>query len=349
MTTPQPVELAATPPKYRTVPEPSLKMPRCIPFIVANEFAERFSFYGMGAILVVFMTQYMKHADGTSDFLSKHDANIWSHNFNSFVYFTPIFGALIADIFWGKYHTILWVSLLYCVGHGVLAMGETRGTLLLGLTLIGIGAGGIKPCVSANVGDQFSQSNEHLLSKVYNWFYFSINLGAFLSMMITPILLDKWGSRVAFGVPGIVMAIAVIIFWLGRKKYVHAPPLGWKKVKENFTGTNLKILIRLVIFFMFVAPFYALYYEGERLVGGAGAISGPRFAFSGNTPAAKPGAIGQRRFDSGFHPAFCVWGVSGGGAFCKADTPAQNWRGTVNVDPRLHDCRAYRNGKFCRQ
>ena len=56
-------------------------------------------------------------------------------------------------------------------------MGETRTHLFVGLTLIGMGAGGIKPCVSAHVGDQFGPANEHLLSKVYNWFYFAINLG----------------------------------------------------------------------------------------------------------------------------------------------------------------------------
>src|SRR5215831_13862781 len=121
--------------KYKTVPEPSTKMPIAIPFIVANEFAERFSFYGMSAILVVFMTKYMVTFNGKPDHLSRDDADIWFHNFTTFVYFTPIVGALIADIFWGKYNTILWVSLLYCVGHGVLATGDTRYHLIIGLTL----------------------------------------------------------------------------------------------------------------------------------------------------------------------------------------------------------------------
>src|SRR5947208_5788569 len=156
-------------PKYRTEPDPSnRRMPPGIPFIVANEFAERFSFYGMSAILVVFMTQHLKNAAGQLAVMSPADADIWFHNFTSFVYFTPIVGALVADVFWGKYNTILWVSLLYCAGHGVLAMGETRTHLLVGLTLIGMGAGGIKPCVSAHVGDQFGPTNERLLSTVYN-------------------------------------------------------------------------------------------------------------------------------------------------------------------------------------
>ncbi|HEY7089851.1 MAG TPA: MFS transporter [Tepidisphaeraceae bacterium] len=249
--------------KYREVPEPSGRMPRGIPYIVVNEFAERFSFYGMTAILIVFMTQYLKNSAGQLAVMSADDADIWFHNFTSFVYFTPIIGALIADIFWGKYNTIIWVSLLYCAGHGVLAMGETRTHLFIGLTLIGMGAGGIKPCVSAHVGDQFSQTNEHLLGKVYNWFYFSINLGAFLAQMLIPFLRATYGPRVAFAVPGILMAVALFIFWLGRYKFVHRPALGWDRVMENFRGENLRILLRLIAFFVLVAPFYALYYQAS--------------------------------------------------------------------------------------
>src|SRR4051812_24059408 len=248
-----------TPSKYRTIPHLSDRMPPGIPYIVGNEFAERFSFYGMTAILIVFMTQYMKTAAGQPDVLSPEDADIWFHNFTSFVYFTPIVGALVADIFWGKYNTIIWVSLLYCLGHAALAMGETRTHLVVGLTLIGLGAGGIKPCVSAHVGDQFGWDNERLLGKVYNWFYFSINLGAFASQMFIPYLRAHYGPRVAFAVPGVLMGVALFVFWLGRYKFVHRPPLGWKKVRESFAGENLKILIRLVVFFLFTAPFYALY------------------------------------------------------------------------------------------
>lgn len=256
-----PLDYAPRPPtsKYKTEPEPSDRMPSGIPYIVANELAERFSFYGMRAILVVFMTQYLKTSDGRPDVMSPAQADIWYHNFTSFVYFTPIIGALVADIFWGKYNTIIWVSLLYCIGHGVLAAGETRTHLLIGLILIGMGAGGIKPCVSAHVGDQFGGGNAHLLGKVYNWFYFSVNLGAFMSQLSIPWLRAHYGPRVAFAVPGVVMAIALAVFWLGRYKFVHRPPQGWRQVREYFSGDNLKILVRLVIFFIFAAPFYALY------------------------------------------------------------------------------------------
>ena len=91
------------------------------------------------------------------------------HLFNSAVYFTPFLGALLADVFVGKYRTIIWLSLVYCLGHAALAcmgvFGNSPWWLMAGLGLIALGSGGIKPCVSAHVGDQFGARNGHLLSR----------------------------------------------------------------------------------------------------------------------------------------------------------------------------------------
>ncbi|MDC0613207.1 MFS transporter [Akkermansiaceae bacterium] len=158
------------------------------------------------------------------------------HKFNKWVYATPFFGALLADFFFGKYRVIIWLSIVYCVGHACLALMGVSGSagwwLFAGLALICVGSGGIKPCVSAHVGDQFGKSNQHLLTKVFNWFYFSINLGAFLSMLATPWILEWHGPHLAFGIPGVLMAIATLSFWLGRKKFIHIQPDS-KKFNEN--------------------------------------------------------------------------------------------------------------------
>lgn len=162
---------------YRTAPLASPNMPPGIPFIVGNEAAERFSFYGMKAILVVFMTKYLLDAEGRPDFLSEDSAKAYAHGFISAAYFLSLPGSILADWLLGKYRTIFWLSCVYCLGHAALAMDETRTGLLLGLGLIAIGAGGIKPCVSSHVGDQFGASNQHLMSRVFGWFYLSINAG----------------------------------------------------------------------------------------------------------------------------------------------------------------------------
>ena len=244
---------------YLTAPRASNNMPKGIPYIIGNELAERFSFYGMKCILIIFMTKYLMDTSGSLSPMNKEDATYWYHLFTSAGYFTPLLGAVIADAFFGKYKTILALSIVYCLGHLTLAMDETRLGLTLGLTLISIGAGGIMPCVSAHVGDQFGKSNSHLLEKIFSWFYLSINLGAFISTILTPILLDKYGPSVAFGVPGGLMLIATWVFWLGRKVFIHIPPGGMGFIRETFSLTGIKSISRLFIIYLFVAIFWALF------------------------------------------------------------------------------------------
>ena len=245
--------------KYSTAPVSSKRWPSGIPYIIGNEAAERFSFYGMKGILVVFMTAHLLNADGQADYMSDADAKVWFHLFTSAVYFTPLIGGLISDIFLGKYRTIILLSIVYCLGHFMLAIDDTRFGLGIGLSLIAVGAGGIKPCVSAHVGDQFGKSNQTLLEKAFSWFYFSINFGAAISTILTPILLAEYGPSVAFGVPGILMVLATIIFWMGRWKFIHIPPGGKKWVQETFSKEGIAILGKLSIIFCFVAMFWALF------------------------------------------------------------------------------------------
>jgi POT family proton-dependent oligopeptide transporter len=220
---------AASPPNIST-------MPPGVPYIIGNEAAERFSFYGMRSILIIFMTQYIVTSSGAADHMGDAEARQNFALFVAAVYFLPILGAIVAEGFIGKYQTIFWLSIVYCFGHFALALNDTRLGLVLGLGLIAFGSGGIKPCVSANVGDQFGESNKHLLSKVFGWFYFSINAGSFISTLLCPFLLadPRFGPRWAFGIPGVAMVIATIFFWAGRKKFVHIPPAGLAFVREFF-------------------------------------------------------------------------------------------------------------------
>ena len=244
---------------FRKAPLDQEGLPAGIPFIIANEAAERFSFYGMRAVLVVFMTQYLVNAQGLPDTMTADEAKGWFHLFVSAVYFTPLLGALIADGILGKYRTIVLLSLVYTAGHFALALDDTRTGLAIGLGLIALGAGGIKPCVSAHVGDQFSHSNSHLLPRVFGWFYFAINLGAFTSTLLIPVLLDQYGAHVAFAVPGLLMLSATIIFWSGRYRFVHIPAGGKAFLREVFSHDGLAALKRLGILYLFVAMFWALF------------------------------------------------------------------------------------------
>ena len=129
---------------YLTAPVPSSKIPSGIPYILANEAGERFSFYGTRCILVIFMTKYLLDRNGALAVMTPEQSKAWFHLFVSAVYFTPIIGALLSDIWLGKYRTILYFSILYCIGFFALAFDNTRLGLGIGLTLIAIGSGIIK-------------------------------------------------------------------------------------------------------------------------------------------------------------------------------------------------------------
>lgn len=201
------------------------RFPPQIRYIIGNEAAERFSFYGMRNILTVFLVEYLLAR--RSSLTRADDAQAVFHLFVMGVYLFPLLGGLIADRWWGKYRTVLWLSLVYCAGHACLAFLEDTATgFYTGLFLIALGSGGIKPCVSSFVGDQFTESSRALVTKVFGWFYWSINLGSFFASLTIPKVLEHFGPRIAFGIPGLLMALATLIFWAGRHLYVVVPPKG---------------------------------------------------------------------------------------------------------------------------
>ncbi len=256
---------------YLTSPQKLTTMPPGIPYIVGNEAAERFNFYGMRAVLFVFMTKYLLDSTGAVAPMTENEANRWYHLFLSANYFFPTIGAIVSDAFLGKYRTIFWLSLVYALGSVVLALDHTRTGLTIGLTLIAIGAGGIKPCVSSHVGDQFGPDNKHLLARAFGWFYFSVNAGSSVSIYLIPILLAKSGPGAAFGLPAVLMLIAVYIFWRGRHKFVHIPPGGLGFLRETFSREGLGALGRLALIFVFMVAFWALWDQsGSEWVAQAG-------------------------------------------------------------------------------
>jgi proton-dependent oligopeptide transporter, POT family len=204
-------------------PDPQAPIPKQIRYIIGNEGCERFSFYGMRNILTVFLVSslllYLPEAErarGAKDVF---------HTFVIGVYFFPLLGGWLADRFFGKYNTILWLSLVYCVGQACLAMFVTnRMGFYIGLGLIALGSGGIKPCVAAFVGDQFDQTNKHRAKVVFEAFYWIINFGSFFASLLMPIFLRHLGPAFAFGIPGVLMFVSTAILWLGRKQYIMVPP-----------------------------------------------------------------------------------------------------------------------------
>jgi POT family proton-dependent oligopeptide transporter len=204
------------------------RLPKQIAYIIGNEGCERFSFYGMRNILTPFLVNsalLFAAMEMVSQDERKAAAKEVFHTFVLGVYFFPLLGGWLADRFLGKYRTILYLSLVYCAGQACLALSENNKTgFFTGLFLIALGSGGIKPCVATFVGDQFDQSNKSLAKVVFDAFYWIINFGSFFASLLMPVTLDKFGPMVAFGIPGVLMAIATLIFWIGRQQYVLVPP-----------------------------------------------------------------------------------------------------------------------------
>ncbi|NXY19260.1 S15A1 protein, partial [Atrichornis clamosus] len=213
-------------------------------FIIINEFCERFSYYGMRAVLVLYF-KYFLHWDDNL-------ATAIYHTFVALCYLTPILGAIIADSWLGKFKTIVSLSIVYTIGQAVLSVGSINDLTdhnrdgspdnvslhialsMIGLILIALGTGGIKPCVSAFGGDQFEPDQEEQRSIFFSLFYMSINTGSFISTVVTPNLRAKECGihtkqrcyPLAFGVPAVLMAVALVVFIIGSRMYKKVKPQG---------------------------------------------------------------------------------------------------------------------------
>lgn len=248
---------------------PRPKWPVAFKYIIGNEACERFSFYGMRAILVVFLIDRLLEATPAAQ-RAGHAKEIF-HLFVMAVYFTPLLGGYLADRYWGKYRTIIWLSLVYCAGHVCLALfDDAPAGFYTGLALIALGSGGIKPCVSAFVGDQLTTADKALMPKVFGAFYWSINLGSVFASFSTPKLLKLYGPEIAFGLPGLLMFIATFVFWLGRKHYRELPPTGpnphsfWRVLLSPGNHPPAAVegkdaVLRLLNIFAFIPFFWMLF------------------------------------------------------------------------------------------
>uniref|UniRef100_A0A4W3HGI2 Solute carrier family 15 member 1b n=1 Tax=Callorhinchus milii TaxID=7868 RepID=A0A4W3HGI2_CALMI len=218
---------------------------------VINEFCERFSYYGMRAVLVLYFRYFLRW--------DEDQATAIYHAFVALCYFTPILGAIIADSWLGKFKTIIYLSIVYAIGQLVMSIGAIADltdkgipdgkpdSLTLhvalsatGLLLIALGTGGIKPCVSSFGGDQFEEHQENQRKRFFSIFYLSINAGSLISTIITPVLRSQQCGKIpqecyplAFGVPAALMVVALIVFILGSPLYKRESPQGNIVVKVS--------------------------------------------------------------------------------------------------------------------
>ena len=194
------------------------------------EACERYAYYSLRAVLTLYLKNVLLFSATSATSVSLYS--------QALAYFMPALGGYIADTYWGKFTTILRLSAIYILGSSTLALttlGPYTWGCYLGLLLIAIGTGGIKPCVSAFGADQFAGEYgrrvpraevEKEVSSYFHWFYVSINTGSTLSFILSPLFRTYIGYWMAFGVPAVFLCIAMAVFWWGHDAYLKFPAQG---------------------------------------------------------------------------------------------------------------------------
>ncbi|KAF7827557.1 protein NRT1/ PTR FAMILY 8.3-like [Senna tora] len=226
--------------------EPALKQNtgnwRAFPFILGNECCERLAYFGIATNLVTYLTAKLHEGNVTA----ARNVTTWQGT----CCLTPLIGAVLADAYWGRYWTIAIFSTIYFFGMCTLTLSTSVPALkpaecvdsfcpsasptqytvfFFGLYLIALGTGGIKPCVSSFGADQFDDSDPKERIKkgsFFNWFYFSINIGALVSSSLIVWIQDNAGWGLGFGIPALFMGLSILFFFLGTPLYRFQKPGG---------------------------------------------------------------------------------------------------------------------------
>jgi POT family proton-dependent oligopeptide transporter len=195
--------------------------------VVSNEMTERFAFYSVRALLVVYLTLGLKFDQGMA-------VTIYSF-FNAACYLSPLLGGYIADSHLGKFNTILLFNAFYVCGIIVLAgtaFEYSRPGMFMGLALMAVGTGGIKPCISPFGVEQLPQADESSRRSFFSYFYWGINIGAAASFIVTPMIRVAAGFGLAFTIAAVLLVASVAVFLMPT--YVKIPPSrdgsAWTKI-----------------------------------------------------------------------------------------------------------------------
>jgi POT family proton-dependent oligopeptide transporter len=238
--------------------------PRGLSTLFFTEMWERFSYYGMRAFLILYMTASV--ANGGLGFDDKHAATVYG-NYVGSVWLTPILGGLIADRFLGQYRSVLLGGSIIALGHFTLAF-KTLSTFYTGLVLIVLGTGLLKPNVSTIVGSLYESADERR-DAGFSVFYMGINLGAFIGPIIAGGLAQKVNWHLGFAMAGFGMVLGLVQYVVGRRHIepglarlaarpqpVTTAPVGGG---GGFTAQEWKRIAVIFVLFVFASIFWGAY------------------------------------------------------------------------------------------
>jgi POT family proton-dependent oligopeptide transporter len=261
----------------RSAPGDFLGHPRGLSFLFATEMWERFSYYGMRALLVLYMVKYLLiegRAENVIGLATLKSGLEWifgplgvqpfsSHIYGfytGFVYLTPFFGGLIADRWLGQHRTIVIGASLMAAGHFMMAF---EPLFLFALFALILGNGCFKPNMSAQVGTLY-QPGDPRRDRAYSIFYVGINLGAFMAPIVCGTLGETVGWHYGFGAAGIGMMIGLITYLIALRSYSLPPDELHRaqakgELHKPLTGTEWRAIVALLILFLPNCLFWATY------------------------------------------------------------------------------------------
>lgn len=222
---------------------------------------ERFSYYGMRALLVLYLTAPLVSEDGREGLGIDDGTAIAIYGaYSGLVYLTPIAGGWVADRIMGPRRTVLYGGIVIAVGHYLMA-APVEITFWLGLLAIALGTGMLKPNISAMVGDLYDDADTRR-DAGFSIFYMGINLGSLFAPLITGYAAAQRGFHWGFAIAGIGMTLAVIQYVLGWKNFhgvgAKAPDPANAKEKRNFYF----VLLGAVVFIGILAIVIGLFAAG---------------------------------------------------------------------------------------
>ncbi|BCJ75574.1 MFS transporter [Catellatospora sp. IY07-71] len=232
-----------------------------------TEMWERFSFYGMRAILTLFLAAEL--TDGGFGMTDVAAAALYSI-YNSMVYFMALPGGWIADRLIGTRRSVLWGGIVIALGHYALAF-SSHAMFYLGLVLIVLGTGLLKPNISAMVGelyDKHPELHESRRDAGFTLFYLGINLGAFIAPLLTGYFAAKNDWHVAFGIAAVGMTVAVIQYVLGGRRLEGVGLRAHKPLQPHERGKILRIgaIVLVIVLALLIADIAAGTYRAEHVI-----------------------------------------------------------------------------------
>ena len=214
--------------------------PRGLFTLFFTEFWERFSYYGMRAILILYM-YYELHEGGLG--LDRGTANSIMALYGSLIYMSGIIGGWFADRIWGTRKTVFFGGILIMVGHIALALPGGLTALLISMAFIIIGTGLLKSNVSTIVGDMYAEGDNRRDSG-FSIFYMGINMGAFISPLIIGWVGERYNFHLGFAIAAVGMFIGLVVFYVTQKKFLG---LAGTEVPNPLKGEEKKKTIRNIV------------------------------------------------------------------------------------------------------